>query len=70
LTHREKPVTNFVSFTPNLYRYSTDRLDEAVVEFNKAVELQPGYVTAWNNLGDALEQKKDPKVGAVQVASS
>jgi Flp pilus assembly protein TadD len=53
-----------------LYRYSTDRLDEAVVEFNKAVELQPGYVTAWNNLGDALEQKKDPKVGAVQVASS
>ena len=21
---------------------------------------QPGYVTAWNNLGDALEQLKDP----------
>lgn len=22
---------------------------------------QPGYVTAWNNLGDAYEQKKDLK---------
>lgn len=29
--------------------------------YGEAVELQPGYVTAWNNLGDALEQKKDPK---------
>lgn len=40
---------------------STDKLDEAVEEFKKAVELQPGYVTAWNNLGDALEQLKDQK---------
>lgn len=26
-----------------------------------AVKLQPGYVTAWNNLGDAYEKKKDLK---------
>ena len=30
------------------------------------MELQPGYVTAWNNLGDALEKKKDPKA-AIQA---
>lgn len=29
--------------------------------FETAVKLQPGYVTAWNNLGDAYEQKKDFK---------
>lgn len=23
------------------------------------MKLQPGYVTAWNNLGDAYEKKKD-----------
>jgi tetratricopeptide (TPR) repeat protein len=40
---------------------STDKLEEAVTEFKRAVELQPGYVTAWNNLGDALEQLKDVK---------
>lgn len=25
------------------------------------MKLQPGYVTAWNNLGDAYEKKKDLK---------
>jgi cytochrome c-type biogenesis protein CcmH/NrfG len=25
------------------------------------VKLQPGYVTAWNNLGNAYEKKKDFK---------
>ena len=45
---------------------STDKLDEAIEEFNKAVELTPGYVTAWNNLGDALEQKKEFK-GAIEA---
>ena len=37
---------------------STDKVDEAISEFNKAVELTPGYVTAWNNLGDALERRR------------
>ena len=45
---------------------STDKVDEAISEFNKAVELTPGYVTAWNNLGDALEQKKEFK-GAIEA---
>ena len=45
---------------------STEKTEEAIVEFNKAVELQPGYVTAWNNLGDALEQKRDFK-GAMEA---
>jgi hypothetical protein len=30
----------------------------AVAEYEKAVELQQGYVTAWNNLGDAYEKAK------------
>ena len=42
------------------------KLDEAIEEFNKAVELTPGYVTAWNNLGDTLEQKKEFK-GAIEA---
>jgi tetratricopeptide (TPR) repeat protein len=38
-----------------------NKLDKAIHQFEKAVELQPGYVTAWNNLGDAYEQKKELK---------
>ncbi|GAQ82847.1 hypothetical protein KFL_001260170 [Klebsormidium nitens] len=34
------------------------RYDEAVAQFEKALRLQPGYVTARNNLGDAYEQAK------------
>lgn len=32
--------------------------DLAAREYKRAVELQPGYVTAWNNLGDAYEKTK------------
>ena len=39
-----------------------NKLDKAIQQFQKAVELEPGYVTAWNNLGDsAYEQKKELK---------
>ncbi|KAF3794354.1 Uncharacterized protein EJ110_NYTH02224 [Nymphaea thermarum] len=42
--------------------YSRDgKLEKGVAQFEKAVKLQPGYVTAWNNLGDAYEKKKDLK---------
>ena len=34
-------------------------MDKAVDQYQKAVKLQPAYVTAWNNLGDALEKKRD-----------
>lgn len=33
-----------------------ERLDFAINNFGKAVELQPGYTIAWNNLGDAYER--------------
>ncbi|WOL06766.1 hypothetical protein Cni_G15500 [Canna indica] len=36
-----------------------DKLEKGIAQFEKAVKLQPGYVTAWNNLGDAYEKKKD-----------
>ncbi|KAJ9146008.1 hypothetical protein P3X46_028329 [Hevea brasiliensis] len=37
------------------------KLDKGIAQFETAVKLQPGYVTAWNNLGDAYEKKKDLK---------
>lgn len=36
-----------------------DKLDKGITQFETAVKLQPGYVTAWNNLGDAYEKKKE-----------
>ncbi|GAB2290145.1 hypothetical protein Dimus_024428 [Dionaea muscipula] len=35
------------------------KLDKGIAQFENAVKLQPGYVTAWNNLGDAYEKKKE-----------
>ncbi|XP_020534881.1 tetratricopeptide repeat domain-containing protein PYG7, chloroplastic isoform X2 [Jatropha curcas] len=37
------------------------KLDKGIAQFETAVKIQPGYVTAWNNLGDAYEKKKDLK---------
>ncbi|KAJ6877937.1 tetratricopeptide repeat domain-containing protein PYG7 [Populus alba x Populus x berolinensis] len=42
--------------------YTLDgKLDKGIKQFEAAVKVQPGYVTAWNNLGDAYEKKKDLK---------
>lgn len=38
-----------------------NKLDKGIQQLEKAVKLQPGYVTAWNNLGDAYESRKDIK---------
>lgn len=38
--------------------FNMEKVDMAVAEYRKAVELQPGYVTAWNNLGDAYEKMR------------
>lgn len=35
------------------------KLDKGIAQFETAVKLQPGYVTAWNNLGDAYDSKKE-----------
>ncbi|GLJ52578.1 hypothetical protein SUGI_1119000 [Cryptomeria japonica] len=37
---------------------SEGKIDKSIGQFEMAVKLQPGYVTAWNNLGDAYEKKK------------
>ncbi|XAR55627.1 Protein O-GlcNAc transferase [Bertholletia excelsa] len=37
------------------------KLDKGITQLETAVKLQPGYVTAWNNLGDAYEKNKDLK---------
>lgn len=39
-----------------------NKLEEGIAQFEAAVKLQPGYVTAWNNMGDAYEKKKDLKM--------
>ena len=33
-------------------------MEAATAQYELAVALQPGYVTAWNNLGDAHERQK------------
>lgn len=38
--------------------FNMEKTEPAIGEYRKAVQLQPGYVTAWNNLGDAYERKK------------
>ena len=38
--------------------FNMEKNDLAVENYQKAVELQPGYVVAWNNLGDAFERKQ------------
>lgn len=52
--------------------FNMERLEAAVDEYKAAVELQPGYVTAWNNLGDAYEKRKmyRPALEAYQEALS
>ncbi|CAN1346717.1 Tetratricopeptide repeat domain-containing protein PYG7, chloroplastic [Linum perenne] len=42
------------------------KTDKGIAQLEKAVKLQPGYVTAWNNLGDAYEKKNDMK-GALKA---
>nr|XP_043613866.1 tetratricopeptide repeat domain-containing protein PYG7, chloroplastic [Erigeron canadensis] len=37
------------------------KTDKGISQLETAVKIQPGYVTAWNNLGDAYEKKKDYK---------
>ena len=39
--------------------FNMDRSELALKNYRRAVELQPGYTTAWNNLGDAYEKVKD-----------
>lgn len=39
--------------------FNMDRSELAMKNYRRAVELQPGYTTAWNNLGDAYEKVKD-----------
>lgn len=39
--------------------FNMERNELAQAAYRQAVELQPGYVTAWNNLGDACEKVRD-----------
>lgn len=48
------PVHNALGYS----FFNLENIDRAIMEYRRAVELQPGYVTAWNNLGDALESQK------------
>jgi tetratricopeptide (TPR) repeat protein len=34
-----------------------NKQEQALAEFTKATQLQPGYVTAWNNLASTLEKE-------------
>ncbi|KAL3638742.1 Tetratricopeptide repeat domain-containing protein pyg7, chloroplastic [Castilleja foliolosa] len=38
-----------------------EKIEKGIAQFENAVKLQPGYATAWNNLGDAYEKTDDFK---------
>ncbi len=48
-------VHNAIGFA----NFQVGKLDAAVEAYSAAVGAQPGYVTAWNNLGDAHEARRD-----------
>ena len=48
-------VHNAIGFA----NFQVGKLDAAVEAYTAAVAAQPGYVTAWNNLGDAHEARRD-----------
>jgi tetratricopeptide (TPR) repeat protein len=48
-------VHNAIGFA----NFQVGKLDAAVDAYRAAVGAQPGYVTAWNNLGDAHEARRD-----------
>ena len=52
--------------------FNMERFDAAISEYKAAVGLQPGYVTAWNNLGDVYEGLKQygPALEAYREALS
>lgn len=60
-------IGGFYCFNKQVYNalgvtYVLDgKVEKGITQFENAVKLQPGYVTAWNNLGDAYEKKKDFK---------
>ncbi|KAL2642652.1 hypothetical protein R1flu_010239 [Riccia fluitans] len=39
--------------------FSDGKVEKAIAQYEKAVQLQPGYVIAWNNLADAYENQKE-----------
>jgi len=47
-------VHNAIGFA----NFQVGKLEAAVEAYSAAVAAQPGYVTAWNNLGDAHEARK------------
>lgn len=47
------PVRNAMGFC----YLNMEKLAPAAAEFEAAAALQPGYVTAWNNLADAREKE-------------
>jgi tetratricopeptide (TPR) repeat protein len=64
----QKQVHNALGFA----YFNMEKTNLALEEYAKAVELQPGYVTAWNNLGDAYEKVRKYKeaLAAYQEALS
>ncbi len=37
--------------------YLRDRYDDAIIEYNRVLDIKPDYVEAWNNLGFAYKKK-------------
>jgi tetratricopeptide (TPR) repeat protein len=46
-------------FNRGVYRADLGDLDEAIRSYQKAIEVEPGYVAAWNNLAGCLHDAGD-----------
>jgi tetratricopeptide (TPR) repeat protein len=42
-----------------------ERYDDAIKAYRESIEVEPGYLRAWNNMGDAHEAKKEWKEALV-----
>jgi tetratricopeptide (TPR) repeat protein len=53
------PLSPGISRRLGLTLFHARRYDEAIPQFLRALDLNPGYAMAYEDLGDAYEQKKN-----------
>jgi adenylate cyclase len=62
---QKKPTVNLTAYEYYLkgrdyyYHYKKEDNEKAIIEFKKAIQLDPNYALAWAGLGDAYSQKNN-----------
>ena len=50
--------------------FDTQRLDESVAAYQRAVTIQPVFAIAWNNLGNSLRRLSSTRLEAAMASES